>query len=155
MSDYLTRVHTYYGRNVFNYYIRFGIPKYRDEYNGREAYEYYAERAVFGYIRWQANEFGTQCWQFYILKAGSEGAILLKVPGVLPGAILLSHIVGKEKIHRLFRVIDQIEALQVDCADVAENYWIQVGGRINSCIDVLPYTLARHHTWMLEREVSA
>ena len=154
MSDFSTRVHLHYGRDFFNYYIRFGEPKYRDEYSGREAYEYFQKGVVFGYIRWKANEHGTQDWRFFVLRGGNKAAPLCKIPGVSPGAELLADIAGKERVHRFFKVIDQIEQAEIECSDVADWYWIQVSSRINTALNPLSYTPAQHRAWMLERKVA-
>ncbi len=154
MSEFLTRVHVHYGRECFNYYIRFGIPKYRDDFTGRQAYEYYAAGAIFGYIRWQANDYGTESWRFFVLRAGDDTTQNCSIPGVAPGAEILADITGKDRVRRFFKIIDQIEDRDIDCIDVAPDYWIETNARINSSLDPQSYTLDQHRAWLLERAVS-
>lgn len=155
MTDFLTRVHLHYGRDSFNYYIRFGAPKYRDEFTGREAYEYYPTGAIFGYIRWETNEYGTESWRFFVLRGGDLSTTLYNIPGITPGADMLLDVSGRTRVHRLFTVIDHIEQVKIDLADVADWYWIHTSARINAALDPLPYTPDQHRSWLLERKVRA
>ncbi|WP_339862510.1 DUF2840 domain-containing protein [Paremcibacter congregatus] len=155
MTDYLTRVHLHFGRDSFNYYIRFGIPKYRDDYTGREAYEYYSCGDIFGYIRWETNEYGTKIWRFFVLQGGDPTTAVCNIPGITPGAEVLLDVSGKARVHRLFEAIDLIEQAEIDLADVAPWYWIQTNARLNASLDPLPYEARLHNAWLLERAVSA
>ncbi|NKB54611.1 MAG: DUF2840 domain-containing protein [Rhizobiaceae bacterium] len=154
MTDYLTRVHLHYGRDTFNYYVRFGIPKYRDDYAGREAFEYYPCGAIFGYVRWEANDHGTKSWRFFVLRGGDPTKAVYTIPGITPGAEMLLDISGKARVHRLFAAIDLIEQTDIDLADVAPWYWIQTSARLNASLDPLPYEIRQHHAWLLERRVA-
>lgn len=155
MTDFLTRVHLHYGRDNFNYYIRFGIPKYRDDYTGREAYEYYSCGAVFGYIRWETNEYGTKNWRLFVLRGGDPSIAVCHIPGITPGAEVLLDVSGKTRVHRLFEAIDLIELDGIELSDVAPWYWIQTNARLKSSLEPLPYKTALHKSWLLEREVLA
>ena len=155
MTDYLTRVHLHYGRDSFNYYIRFGIPKYRDDYAGREAYEYYSCGAIFGYIRWETNEYGTKSWRFFVLRGGNPSTAVCSIPGITPGAEVLLDVSGKARVHRLFEAIDLIEQAEIDLADVAPWYWIGANARLNASLEPLPYEARMHNAGLLERAVSA
>ncbi|PHZ86726.1 DUF2840 domain-containing protein [Paremcibacter congregatus] len=154
MTGFLTRVHLHYGRDLFNNYIRFGIPKYRDDFTGREAYEYYPAGAIFGYIKWQANDYDTKSWRFFVLRAGDDTTPQQVIYGITPGAEILADISGKERVQRFFKAIDQIEARDIDGSDVAPDYWVQSNARINSSLDPLPYRPEQHRAWLLERAVS-
>ena len=155
MGNFLTRVHLHYGRDRFNYYIRFGTPTYRDDYAAREAFEYYATGAIFGYIRWKTNDYGTRSWQLFILQAGDENIHACNIPGVTPGAVVLANISGKARVHRLFKAIDRIEADDIDLCDVAPWYWIQTNARINTRLEARAYTQEQHRVWLLEKAVSS
>lgn len=153
MSDFLTRVHLHYGRDKFNHYIRFGVPTYRDNQSPREAYEYYSTGAIFGYVRWETNNYGTLRWRFFILKGGDEKTFMCSIPGVSPGAEVLADISGKERVHRLFEAIDCIEANDIDPCEVASWYWVQSNARINSSLKPFAYSPEMHRTWLLEQEL--
>ena len=155
MTDYLTRVHLHYGRDNFNYYIRFGVPKYRDEYAGREAYEYYSCGSIFGYIRWETNAYGTKDWRVFILRGGDSSTAVCNITGITPGAEVLLEISGKDRVHRLFKVFDLTEKDEIDLSDVAPWYWIQTNARLKSSLEPLPYKRVLRKSWLLERKVSA
>tara|TARA_R110000772_G_scaffold87094_6_gene181828 strand:- start:880 stop:1347 length:468 start_codon:yes stop_codon:yes gene_type:complete len=154
MTDYLTRVHLHFGRHNFNYYVRFGTPKYRDEVTGREAYEYYSKGSIFGYIRWEAGEHGTKSWRFFVLRGGDPNTAVCNIPGITPGAEMLLDVSGQGRVQRLFIAIDRIEQSELDCADVADWYWIQTNARINAGLEPLNYTADQHRSWLLERRVA-
>lgn len=154
MTGCLTRVHVHFGRDHFNYYVRFGTPIIRVETNRREAYEYYVPGSFFGYVRWEANQYGTQSWRFFVLRAGSPSSPICIIPGVSPGADVLAHITGESRMRRLFKAIDAIEDAQIDLWDVAPWYWIDAHARLNSALAPRPYTASQHKAWLLERAVS-
>ena len=154
MTDYLTRVHLHYGRDSFNYYIRFGIPKYRDDYSGREAYEYYSCGAIFGYVRWETNDYGTISWRFFVLRGGDPTMTVCNIQGITPGAEVLLDVSGKTRVHSLFAAIDLIERAEIDLYDVAPWYWTHANARLNASLDTLPYEAGLHNAWLLEREVA-
>jgi len=153
MRELLTSVHIFYEGNIFNYYTRFGNAKHRDKRSPKEAFEYYSQGEIFGYIRWEANEYGTQSWRFFVLQACDADTKICKIDGIRPGAKVLADISGKDRIYRFFNVIDKIEASGIDPCDVAPFYWIQVNARINSSLASLPYKQAQHNAWLLERKL--
>lgn len=154
MSHKLTRVHLHFGGNAFNHYTRFGHPLFRKTTSKREAYDFYAEGSIFAYVRWQANDFGTRSWRLLILRSGDEFSDLYAIPGICPGADVLLDVEGKSRVLRVFEAINAIEKSQIDPADVAPYYWIEINARINTVLHPLPYTPAHHKAWKLQKEVS-
>lgn len=152
MIENLTRVHIHYEGNKFNYYTRFGNAKHRDKISAKEAFEYYSKGEIFGYIRWEANEYGTQSWRFFVLQAADITSKVYKIDGVNPGAKVLADVSGKDRIYRFFNVLDQVEASGIDPCDVAPWYWEQINARINSSLSPIPYKQEQHNAWLLERE---
>ena len=89
MASQLTRVHLHYGADRFNYYLRFGAAIHRDSFGKHQAYEYLYSGAVFCYIRWHANQYGTKSWQAFVLQAADFTSKICKIAGIAPGAIVL------------------------------------------------------------------
>ncbi|MCF6344065.1 MAG: DUF2840 domain-containing protein [Devosiaceae bacterium] len=152
MNSFLTRVHIYFKRDFLNYYIRFGNAKYKKKITSQEAFEYYSIGEIFGYIRWEANEYGTQSWRFFVLQACDISTKTYKIAGIKPSAKVLADISGKDRIYKFFNLLDEIESIGIDLFDVAPWYWEQVNARINSSFPPLPYKISQHKAWLLERE---
>ena len=76
----------------------------------RRAFDYFAPGQVFGYIRWEANEYGTRDWCFYVIRASDTAFPLDRVPGVTPGGEVLLELRGNAKIKKALEAIDAIEA---------------------------------------------
>ena len=95
MTDFLTCAHLHFHHQNFNYYVRFGNPQYRETVTKYEAYEYFSSGAIFGYIRWEAGQYGTTSWRFFVLCAGDPNTQICKVPGITPGAEVLLKYPGK------------------------------------------------------------
>ncbi|NRA87379.1 MAG: DUF2840 domain-containing protein [Rhizobiales bacterium] len=153
MSQYYTRVHLHFHRKNLNYYIRFGECVFREEFTRREAYEYFPTGEIFCYIRWEKGQFGTKNWHVMVLRAGDETTLMHSIEGIEPGAEVLLDISGSERVYRVFKAIDQIERLKIDCAEVAPWYWIQSHARLYAALDPLVYSEKKHQAWLLEREV--
>ena len=152
MSQFFTHVHLHFDRKNLNYYIRFGACVFREDFTRREAYEYFPTGKIFCYIRWEKGQFGTKKWQVMVLRAGDENTLMHSIEGIEPGAEVLLDISGRERVYRFFRALDQIERLEIDCADVAPWYWIQANARLHSALDPLVYSEKKHQVWLLEQE---
>lgn len=82
--------------------------------------------AVFAFVRWASNDFGTALSRIDILRAVGSGEPYATVPFVEPGGDILLRIHGWSKVQRVFAAIDAVEALDIDPADVAP---VTVDGR--------------------------
>lgn len=151
MGEFLTRVELHFGRDFFNYYIRFGEPRQRNDLDRRRAFEYYAPGQLFGYVRWEANEYGTRYWRIWVVRAGDPVILLHRIPGVTPGAEILLQLSGGTRVKRAFEAIDAIEALGIDPADVPASYYVQIHHRIVTRLPIPPYSTARHRVCLLEK----
>ena len=92
---------------------------------------------IFAYIRWFANEYGTQHWSAYVVKAGAAGDRLTRIPGVHPGGECLATFKGAILAKRFLAHADALEGQEVDLATLSENYWRQ-------CHLRLPLRMAPH-----------
>jgi len=48
-------------------------------------------------------------------------------------------------------MIDIVEALGIDGAEVAPDYWRHIHNRLSAGEALRPYSLARHKAWLLRR----
>jgi hypothetical protein len=94
--------------------------------NRRRRIVTFAPGAVFGFIRWAANEHGTKVSRIDILRACADGEPRSTVPGVKPGAEILLRSFGWEKVQRALRAIDAVEALAFAPQEVCPDHWRHV-----------------------------
>jgi hypothetical protein len=77
-----------------------------------------------------------------------------RIPGVQPGARLLLHAEGEQKVRAVLERIDGMEALGIAAIDVSPAYWHTLGNRL-AAGQVLPdYTAERHAAWLAGRGLS-
>ncbi len=80
---------------------------------------------MFAYVRWFANEYGTQHWSAYVLKARSAGARAARIPGVHPGGELLCVFKGAALVKRFLALADGLEGRGIRLPKLSEDYWRQ------------------------------
>ena len=157
----LTRVALAFVAEHFNLYLRFGEPVQVLQLDYWRRCASFTAGAVFGRVRWQANEHGTTQWQLMVLQAGLSSERLQRLPGVRPGAHLLLQVDSELKVRAVLQQIDAMEALGIAAADVAPAYWRTLANRLAAWTAgrsaqplVLPeYTAERHAAWLAGREV--
>ena len=76
------------------------------------------------------------------------------VPYVRPGGELLLRLSGWPKVERVLQIVDAIEALGIDPADAAPDYWHHVHNRLS--VNEVPraYTRSRHQAWLHRRRIA-
>lgn len=151
MSASPTRVALVFVPQRINVYLRFGRPAHERIIDSRRRVAEFGPEAVFCRIRWQANEYGTTLWQLSILQTAARGESIQRVAGIVPGATLLLQVDGARKVQPVLRLIDAIEAQQIDPSNVAPRYWRIVHNRLSARVDVSPYTLDRHAAYLLQQ----
>ena len=80
-------------------------------------------------------------------------ATLLDVPWITPGGESLLRLSGWPKVERVLQMIDAVEALDIDPADAAPDYWHHVHNRLSVNETPRPYTRSRHQAWLHRRRV--
>ena len=71
-----------------------------------------------------------------------------------PGGDILLRMDGWTKVERVLQAIDAVEALGVDPADAAPDYWQHIHNRLS--VNEVPraYTRTRHQAWLKRREIA-
>ncbi|MDW3224179.1 MAG: DUF2840 domain-containing protein [Paracoccaceae bacterium] len=134
-------------------WVRFGKPtcEHRiDQYRRRFGF---APGSVFGVNRWASNDFGTVLSRFDILCAAHAGETIQTLPFLHPGGALLLSTHGWPKVERVLQTIDAIEALGIDTADVAPDYWRHVHNRLAAGQAAHAYTRLQHRAWLKRRSL--
>lgn len=144
MPEPLTRVEILFLPEFVNHWLRFGETDQWKDIDRRRAYAYFKPGRVFGYVRWEANEYGTIDWRFIVALAVEPSTMICRLPGVTPGGEALLYVKGNAQVKRALRQIDEIEAAGIDPADVSPVYYRHMHNRILSRIDIRPYTAQQH-----------
>ena len=113
----------------------------------------FAPGSIFAFVRWTSNDFGTVLSRIDILRAASPGQRYSTVPWIKPGGESLLRLSGWPKIERVLQLIDAVEALGIEPADAAPDYWHHVHNRLSVNEAPRPYTRSRHNAWLHRRRV--
>jgi hypothetical protein len=111
--------------------------------------------AVFAYVRWTSNDFGTIRSNIAIAVAVAPGESCATLPFVRPGAEILARIDGWPKVQKALEAIDAVEAIGIDACDAAPDHWRHVGNRIAAGLPFRPYSRDRHTAWLRRRAVQS
>lgn len=109
--------------------------------------------AVFAYVRWTSNDFGTIHSTIAIAAAVAPGEPYSTLPFVRRGAEILARIDGWPKVQKALEAIDAVEATGIDACDAAPDHWRHVGSRIAAGLPYRPYSVDRHAAWLRRRAV--
>ena len=115
----------------------------------------FAPGSVFAFVRWTSNDFGTVLSRIDILRAPTPGQRYSTVPWIKPGGESLLRLSGWPKVERVLQLIDAVEALGIDPADAAPDYWHHVHNRLSVNEPPRPYTRSRHQAWLHRRRVTS
>src|SRR3546814_4353189 len=92
----------------------------------------FAPDAIFAFVRWASNDFGTIISRIDIVRAIRTGEPHQTLPFVRPGGEILLRADGWPKVERVLQAIDAVEALDVAPADVAPDHWRHVHNRLTA-----------------------
>ena len=76
------------------------------------------------------------------------------MPWVRPGGEILLRLGGWPKVERALQLIDGVEALDINPADVAPDYWHHVHNRLSVNESPRLYTRERHQAWLRRRRIA-
>lgn len=134
--------------------VRFGKPASERIIDRNRRALSFAPGSIFALVRWTSNDFGTVLSRIDILRAVASGQPYSTIPWVSPGGESLLRLSGWSKVERALQLIDAMEALGIDPADAAPDYWRHVHNRLSVNETPRTYTRARHQAWLHRRRVS-
>ena len=147
----LTRVALAFVNQRINLYLRFGNPARTIQLDRWRRCAAFLPAAIFCRIRWESNDYGTTRWQLMVMQAFTPLDAVQRVPGVQPGARILLHSEGEQKVHATLARIDAIEVLGIAAIDVSPAYWRTLGNRLAAGLPLPEYTAERHAAWLTGR----
>jgi hypothetical protein len=149
--DGLTRVELTWIEKRIEHRIRFGRSVHELILDRRRRILSFPPGAVFAFLRWASNDYGTVLSRIDIVRAVGAGESYQTLPFVRPGGDILLKIDGWPKVERVLQAIDAIDALGVDPADVATDYWRHVHNRLAVGDTPRVYSREQHRAWLLRR----
>ena len=149
----LTHVELTWIEKKIEYWVRFGQDVHEQILDRRRRVVSFPPHSVFAFVRWAANDFGTIISRIDIVRAISPGEPYQTLPFVRHGGDILLKMDGWPKVERVLQMIDAVEALGVDPADVAPDHWHHVHNRLSVNENPRPYTKARHQAWLHRQRV--
>ena len=128
----LTYIQCHYVHGLINHRLRFGMPDKTlrlDKYRQLAAFN---PAKTLGYIRWRANEYGTQDWRLYIVRTDTNGLRTL-VPGVSPAVRLCCFINGPKAMKQALNALDKVEQqVSGGLESLPASYWVTFKSRLKA-----------------------
>ncbi|WP_288200087.1 DUF2840 domain-containing protein [uncultured Pleomorphomonas sp.] len=135
------------------HWIRFGRPAHDQILDRRRRLVSFTSGSIFAFVRWASNDFGTIASRIDIVRAVSDGEPYQTLPFVRPGGDILLKVDSWPKVERVLKLIDGIEALGIDPADVSPDHWRHIHNRLAAGHAPRAYTGDRHRAWLKRRKV--
>lgn len=135
------------------HWIRFGNQSYERILNRRSRVVGFAPGSVFAFVRWASNDYGTVISRIDIVRAIDHGAPYQTLPFVCPGGDILLKVHGWPKVERVLQAVDAVEALGVEPADAAPDYWRHVHNRLMAGLEPRAYGLDQHRAWLKRQDI--
>ena len=148
----LTEVQLTWIEKRYEQWLRFGRVATERIVDRRTCIKTFRPGAVFAFVRWAANDYGTIHSRIDIVQAVELGKAHTTVPYVKPGGELLLSIAGWPKVEQVLCAIDAVDAAGVDPCDASPDHWRHVSARISVGVRPRPYGTERHEAWLKRRE---
>ncbi|MBU2031542.1 MAG: DUF2840 domain-containing protein [Alphaproteobacteria bacterium] len=153
-APFTTLVELTWQQKKIEHWIRFGHKSYEQILDRRRSIVGFAPNAVFAFVRWASNDFGTIISRIDIVRAIGRGEPFQTLPFVRPGGDILLRLDSWPKVEKTLRTIDAVEALGLDPADVAPEHWRHVHNRLTAGHEPRAYTPEQHAAWIKRRRIA-
>ena len=155
MSKSYTRVQIAFYPDHLNHWLRFGTPREQHDLDRRRSLALFRPGQVFGYVRWRANEYGTQDWRFTIVRSAEPSLMLSRIQGIDPGGEVLLLATGNAKVKRALLQIDVLETAGFEPTAVSPAYYRHVHNRIATARSIRDYSNAQHVAHLTARKLAS
>ena len=150
----LTHVELTWVEKKIEHWLRFGRRAEDKVIDRRRSIASFAPNNIFAFVRWASNDYGTIISRMDIVRAVETGERFQTLPFVRPGGEILLRVDSWPRVERVLRAIDAIEALRIDPADVAPEYWRCLHNRLTASHEPCSYTREQHDAWLKRRSVT-
>jgi hypothetical protein len=151
---HLTHVELLWLEKRIENWIRFGRAAEEKILDKQRRILSFAPGSIFALVRRTSSDFGAITSRVDIVKAVALGQSFTTVPYVRPGGDILLRLSGGSNVDRVLQRIDVVEALGINPADVAPDYWHHVHNRLSVNEAPRPYTRSRHQAWLHRRRIA-
>ncbi|WP_342709605.1 DUF2840 domain-containing protein [Bradyrhizobium sp. B124] len=134
--------------------VRFGRAASEKIIDGHRRVLSFAPGSIFAFVRWTSNDFGALLSRIDILRAVAPGQRYSTVPCINPGGDSLLRLSGWPKVEQVLHLIEAVEALGINPADAAPEYWHHVHNRVSVNENPRIYTRSRHEAWLNRRRIA-
>ena len=149
----LTHVELTWVEKKIEHWLRFGRRAEETILDRRRSISSFRPGSIFAFVRWASNDYGTIVSRMDIVRAVEPGARFQTLSFVRPGGEILLRVNGWPKVERVLRAIDAVEALGIDAADAAPEYWRHCHNRLAADHEPRAYTREQHVAWRKRRSV--
>ena len=153
-DDDLTRVELTWVEGRTEYWIRFGHEAGTQLLDRSRRVVSFRPGAVFAFVRWAANDHGTIISRLDILRAVAPGESYQTLPFARPGGEILLKIEGWPKVEAVLHLVDAIEAMAIEPAHAAPDYWRHVHNRMTAGHQPRAYSRDQHQAWLKRRRIA-
>ncbi len=150
----LTHVELYFLRKQVEHWIRFGHPVLDHRIDDKRRVVSFEASSIFAFVRWMSNGYGTLISRIDIVRAVETGEPYQTLPFVTPGGDILLRIHGWPNVQQVLEIIDTIEKLGIDPANVSPDYWRHVHNRLTVNQPFRPYSKEQHKAWLKRRRIA-
>ncbi|AEH87241.1 DUF2840 domain-containing protein [Mesorhizobium opportunistum] len=150
----LTTVELIWIEKRIEHRIRFGHSSHETIIDKRRRVVGFAPGSVFAFVRWAANDFGTVVSRIDIVRAVLLAEPYQTLPYVRPGGEILLKIAGWDNVERVLQRIDAIDAIGLDPAEAAPDYWRQAHNRLIAGATPRAYSLEQHRAFLLRKRAT-
>ena len=153
-SDHLTHVELIHIERKIEHWVRFGPLAEETIIDRRRRVFAFRPGAIFAFVRWASNDFGTIISRIDIVRAIDRGEPFQTLPFVRPGGDILLRADGWPKVEHVLQAIDAVEALDIDPADAAPEHWRHIHNRLTAGYQPRSYTREQHGAWLKRRRIA-
>lgn len=154
MNEVFTRVEIVFYPEFINHWLRFGVPDAQHALDRRRSVALFGPGKIIGYIRWHANDFGTQAWSVTIVRTCGSSETLTRLRGIKPGGEVLLVATGTVRVKRVLSHIDVLAAAGFNPCEISPAYYRHLHNRITVGRLVRAYSMAQHAAHLAARAVS-
>lgn len=150
-SDDLTHVELTHIEKKIEHWVCFGRLAEETIIDRRRRIFAFQPGAIFAFVRWASNDFGTIISRIDIMRTVEPGEPYQTLPFVRPGGDILLKIDGWPKVEQVLRHIDAIQAIGIDPEDVSPDHWRHVHNRLTANHEPRAYTADQHRAFFKRR----
>lgn len=154
MTAPYTDVQLVFYEKRIEHWLRFGDQSRERILDRRRRVVAFTPGEIFGFVRWEGNDYGTVASRLDVVRAAAPGAPITAIPGVDPGGDVLLRLDGWPRVKQALDATAAVEKLGIDLAAVAPDWWRHLHNRIVCNAPFRPYGRAQHRAWLLRRRIA-